>query len=296
MNVTTEEGLGAELFVNSATIIDQPEELRRRMSRDGYLFFCGLIPAEALHELYDAILAICQQHGWADAQGCMIGRPKVEGDPEYFGVYEQVQRLESFHALAHRPELTGVIKSLVQETVLVHPRNIARISPPNAQKFTTPPHQDFALIQGTTETYTAWIPLRNCPMSLGGLAVLAGSHMSGLLPVHKADGPGGVGVETRQLGLGWHTNDFKLGEVLIFNSMTIHKALPNKTSDQFRISVDYRYQGVSQPIVHDGLDPHYNLAGWSAVYRGWTRTDLQYYWRQYELRLVPRDMSLLDTH
>ena len=288
-------------FVDSIDIIgaereDWAETLRARMARDGYLFISGLAAPDALRDVYDAILSICQRYGWADPAGRAMGRPKPEGDPEYWEVYDQVQRLECFHGLAHLPELVRVIEALVQDKVLVHPRNIARISPPNAQKYTTPPHQDFVLIQATPETYTAWIPLRDCPMSLGGLAVLAGSHTTGILPVHRADGPGGVGVDTDQLGLEWHASDFKPGDVLIFHSMTIHRALPNTTTDQIRISVDYRYQGVSQPIVHDGLDPHYNLAGWPAIYRDWKCTDLQYYWRQYRLTLVPRDMSLLDTH
>src|SRR6266508_784122 len=194
-------------YTDSADLIGSnsvAEALRDRMARDGYLFFSALMPTEVLNAVYVSILEILQQNGWADREGRAIGRPKPEGDPEYWDVYNQVQHLESFHALAHRPELVNIIQMLVQDTVLVHPRNIARISPPNAQKYTTPPHQDFPLVQGTQQTYTAWIPLQDCPMTLGGLAILAGSHAVGVLPVHPADGPGGVGVDTDQLGLAWH--------------------------------------------------------------------------------------------
>ncbi len=283
-------------FLDSRDVLDQPAELRERMSRDGYLFISSLLPRQSLTAIHDAILDICRQKGWADAHGRAIGRPRPEGDPEYWEVYDLVQRLESFHALAHRPEIIRVIEAIVQEPVLVHPRNIARISPPNAQRYTTPPHQDFVLIQATPETYTAWIPLRDCPVELGNLAVLSGSHTLGILPVHKADGPGGVGVDTDQFGLEWHGGDFACGDTLIFHSMTVHKALPNLTPDQLRISADYRYQGVSQPIVHDGLDPHYNRLSWSMIYQGWQNTELQYYWRKHRLTLVPRDRSLLETH
>jgi len=283
-------------FVDSADAIDKPEVLRERMARDGYLFISGLLPAAPLREVYDAIMAICQKAEWADGNGKAIGRPKPEGDPEYWDVYGAVQKLECFHALAHRPELIKTIAALVQDDVLVHPRNIARISPPNATKFTTPPHQDFVLIQATPETYTGWFPLTDTPIERGGLAVLAGSHKLGLLPIHKADGPGGIGVDTDSLGLEWHTQAFNAGDVLVFHSVTVHKALPNVTADGIRLSVDYRYQGVSQPIVHDGLDPHYNLAGWPTIYRGWEDNDLKYYWRKFKLTVVPRDPSLLETH
>jgi hypothetical protein len=50
--------------------------------------------------------------------------------------------------------------------------------------------------------------------------------------------------------------------------------------------VDYRYQGVSQPLTEGSLLPHFNRLSWEEIYRGWSRTDLQYYWRQYDLHLA----------
>jgi hypothetical protein len=60
---------------------------------------------------------------------------------------------------------------------------------------------------------------------------------------------------------------------------------------QIRISTDYRYQGVSQPIVADGLEPHYGRVGWSEIYQGWHNGDFQYYWRDLKLNIVARDTS-----
>lgn len=278
-------------FVDSSESVGQPVVLRERMAQDGYLFMPGLLPEGAVRELYTAILDICQAKGWADAQGHAVGEPRLEGSPEFFDVYDVVQSLELFHAFAHRPEIVRVIRALVQEPVFVHPRNIARVSFPNAAFFTTPAHQDFVHIQATPETYTAWIPLSDCPQVLGGLAVLAGSHRLGLLPVHKANGAGGLGVDTDGLGLEWHTSDYHAGDVLIFHSMLVHKALPNLTPDSLRLSADYRYQGVSQPIVADGLEPHYGRLTWDDIYLGWQRSDLQYYWRDSPLKIVARDPS-----
>jgi hypothetical protein len=278
-------------FVDSSQVVDQPQELRARMARDGHLFLRGLLPATIVHGMYTAMMGICQQQGWADAQGRAQGEPRLEGTPEFWAVYDPVQRLEAFHAFAHRPEVLRVIGMLVQEPVFVHPRNIARISFPNAEHFTTPAHQDFVHIQATPETYTAWIPLSDCPKVLGGLAVLAGSHKLGLLPVHKADGAGGLGVDTDPLGLSWRTTDYMAGDVLIFHSLVVHKALPNRTRDQIRLSTDYRYQGVSQPIVTDGLEPHYGRLSWDEIYTGWTNTKIQYYWRNLNVKTVARDTS-----
>jgi ectoine hydroxylase-related dioxygenase (phytanoyl-CoA dioxygenase family) len=113
----------------------------------------------------------------------------------------------------------------------------------------------------------------------------------GILPVHKADGAGGLGIDTSELGLPWHTDDMAAGDALIFHSHTVHRALPNITESRLRFSVDYRYQGVSQPIVEDGLLPHYNRLSWDQIYAGWTNKKGQYYWQNLNLKAVPRDRS-----
>jgi hypothetical protein len=282
-------------FNDASDLLETPAALRSEMQTNGYLFLPGLLQPETVGEVYAEILRICQQQGWADAHGHPQGPPRLEGHDEFWEVYDPVQQLESFHALAHRPEILHVIEMLVQETPFPHPRNIARITFPQAEHFTTPPHQDHALIQGTPETYTVWMPLSDCPQELGCLTVLAGSHTRSLLPIHKASGPGGVGVDTEDLGLEWHGSDFQAGDVLIFHSHTVHKALPNRTSDRLRISVDFRYQGASQPIVEDGLLPHYGRLSWDEIYVGWSRPALQYYWRDAPLKIVERDRSLLDS-
>ncbi len=278
-------------FLDSSAALDKPALLRGRMARYGYLYLPGLLPAGIVHDMHAAILNICIRHGWLDTQGHPRDSARLEGSPEFFEVYDDVQRLEAFHAFAHRPEVLHVMELLVQEVVLVHPRNIARISFPHAEHFTTPAHQDYVHIQATPETYTAWTPLSDCPQSLGGLAVLAGSHKLGLLPVHKASGAGGLGIDTEGIDLLWRTADYRAGDVLIFHSFAVHKALPNRTVDRVRLSTDYRYQGISKPIVSDGLEPHYGRLGWPEIYKGWQRDDLQYYWRKMPLKTVARDPS-----
>ncbi len=74
----------------------------------------------------------------------------------------------------------------------------------------------------------------------------------------------------------------------------MHKALPNLTPDRLRLSVDYRYSGVSQPIVAKELLPHGNPISWEEIYAGWQSQDLQYYWKKFELNLVPLDPSYND--
>lgn len=278
-------------FTDSSNLLGQPAALRARMQQDGYLYLPGLVPTAAVGEVYDTIMRFCQDCGWADSEGHAQGPARLEGSAEFWEVYDRIQASETFHAFAHRPELLNLIEVLVQETPFLHPRNIARITFPQTEHFTTPAHQDYVHIQGTPDVYTTWIPLSDCPQELGGVAVLAGSHVHDILPVHRASGAGGLGIDTEELALPWHTIDYQRGDVLVFHSHTVHKGLPNRTTNRLRFSVDYRYQGVSGAIVEDGLIPHYNRLGWEKIYQGWTRQDLQYYWRDLPLNTVQRDRS-----
>ena len=51
-------------FLVSTDVMDSPEELRRRMRRDGYLFLPGLLPPDRVLHLRRRILDICARHGW----------------------------------------------------------------------------------------------------------------------------------------------------------------------------------------------------------------------------------------
>ena len=78
----------------------------------------------------------------------------------------------------------------------------------------------------------------------------------------------------------------RAGDVLLFHSLCVHRGVPNTTPDRVRLSVDYRYQGISQPITPGSLLPHFNRRTWDEIYAGWERADLQYYWQRTSLSVV----------
>ncbi len=283
-----------EPFTESNEFLGHPEKLREQACQDGYLFFRKLIDTDSIKRLRHDFLEICHRHGWTQGgeslmDGIRIGGPFMEGDEGYWPVLDEFQSLESFHAFAHHPAILDMCDKLFGEKTLVHPRNIGRIMFPENTKYTTPAHQDFIHIRGTENTYTAWIPLGDCPKYLGGLSVLSGSHRSGVYPVQPALGAGGLGIDTDPLeanGMHWVSGDYDIGDALFFHSHAVHKALPNQTPDRIRLSVDYRYQGGSQPVTEGSLLPHFNRMPWEQIYEGWKSEDHQYYWKSYDLNLV----------
>ena len=281
--------------------MNHPEELRLRMSEEGYLFFRRLQNPDKLWALRREMLTTIQSGGWIVAgtdaiDGIAdISKQCTEGDVSYTDVYHEVYKLEAFHRSGHWPEVVGMVEKILGRPVLPHPQKIARLWFPKYTAHTTPIHQDFVHFQGNFETYTCWAPVGDCPIALGGLAVLPGSHkVNKVLDHHFSLGAGSLCVNTDELSGDWHSTNYEIGDTLIFPALTVHKALPNLTEDRLRVSLDNRYQAVDDPIAEHMLEPHLNIFNtlqWADVYRNWESDELKYYWKEHELTVIPRDFS-----
>jgi hypothetical protein len=247
--------------------------LRGRMFRHGYVFVRQAIPAREVAQVREQVLNLCAAAGWLDATKPPIEGfanlaypPTSEGKQDYFGVYKHVLKLPDFHNLPEHPNLRAVAGKLLDHpNPFVHPRRIGRITFPNFEVATTPPHQDHFYIRGAVETYSCWVPLGDVPAALGGLAVWPGSHRLGFREHDKTTvgAVGGRGVDPEQLALPeapvWHSIDFEAGDALFFHAFTVHKALPNLSGNRMRISTDNRYQRPEEAIEPGALRPHFDL-------------------------------------
>ena len=283
-------------FIESTNLLNNENELRQQISRDGYLFFRSLIDKKAVLRVREDITNILLGANWLDTGTNPINAETsrilpLDNTKEYLPVYDKIQQQQSFHGLAHEPAIMSVIKNLLGESVenvLPHPCKNFRAILPNQPKSTTAKHQDYPYIQGNTDVWTVWIPLGDCPVELGPLTVLVGSHELGLLPTNR----GLIEIAESELEKGgkvWASSPFELGDVLVFHCLTVHKGLPNISSDRLRLSVDYRYQRYTDPIMEDLLKPHKNRLTWKEVYKDWESDDYKYYWKQFDLNTVPRE-------
>ncbi len=281
-------------FVESSDIRDDGAALRRRADRDGYLFLRDFADKAAILEARRDMAAILAGVGWTDAgtdpDEAITSHPAVlAGTPDFTPVYDTIQCLESFHSLAHDAAILDLLAEILGPDVLLQPSNIARVIFPSGLEHTTPAHQDFVHIQGTPDVWTAWLPLGDCPESLGGLSVLTGSHKAGVLPVSKSLGAGGLRAHFERIGGEWVSSPFNVGDVLFFHSHTVHRGLPNRSGNRIRLSVDYRYQRASDPVMDKVLAPHQGRLSWEEVYKGWKSDRYQYHWQRFALQPVPKE-------
>lgn len=265
-------------LVESTEILDDPEALRSRLAQHGYLFFRGLLDEGEVTTVRTDILHALAGVGWlaagsdpADALPDDLIR--VEADDNWWGGYQAIQKLESFHRLGHDDALVGITRKLLgEDDILVHPRKIARVTYPN-NGVPTPPHQDYPYLQGASDVLTMWVPFGDASVEMGSLRILEGSHEIGLREPIRARGIGGLGVAADESDPNWRGADYRSGDVLVFFSFTVHWAPPNE-SNLMRLSADYRYQSAKEPVVDGSLGPHSRpmIPDWPELTVGWSTT------------------------
>jgi hypothetical protein len=270
-----------------------PFSLQEEINSRGYALIRGLIPRADIESVLGEVTKIL-----SDARWLLSGHNPLEHiadstaacgdpDPSFKRTYQQVFNLESFHALPHHPALKSVMNMLVGEQVLVHPKPIGRLIFPNCDSLTVHAHQDYRFMSGDPECFTVWIPLHDCPMDLGPLQILEGSNRFGVIN-HEDENLHVPEISVQALTEGdWVGGQINAGDVLIFHSLTVHAASPNR-SNRMRISMDCRFQSCARAI-HPG-----NLAfggesgkSWEATYARWRSNDLKYYWKGMPLKFQP---------
>jgi hypothetical protein len=285
-------------FIDSFALIGDGAALATRMRRDGYLFLPGLLPRDDVATVQRQVGTIARDAGWlrrdrpveaaiADMSGFC-----VDPDPTYLNTLRRINRVEGYHALKHHPVLIDLLERMLGGPILPHPRVLMRNIFPAREEYTTKAHQDFPNVQGTTEVYTAWMPLIDCPMQAGPLQIAAGSHTAGVYDFDIAGGAGGIEIKDPLEG-SWDCGDFVVGDVLLFHSMTVHKGVPNR-GDRLRMSMDVRYQLVSEPFNIDNANPDGQPLSWDEVYADWRSDVLKYYWQRLPLTLKPFDPVWFD--
>src|ERR1700678_220044 len=116
------------------------DELQEEIDTKGYVLIRELLPRHVVQSVLTDVTGILSAQSWLTPESSPLARLPRPGasfgdpDPIFKSVYQQVFNLESFHALPHQPTLKNVMKMLVGDQVLVHPKPIGRLIFPNCDR------------------------------------------------------------------------------------------------------------------------------------------------------------------
>ena len=238
-------------FQTANHLLNDFESLNANFQEEGYLFFRNILDADAVLKVKQEFIQVLQEQGIVRAGASEpiwtgAGLDQIDDDALY--------ALDSYQVLLDRESSQLLFERIFGEPVFLYRNTDIRFALPNDETHLTPSHQDHFFIRQTNRFRTAWIPLMKIELEVGGLALAARSHQLGLLEHVEHEtaysyifrGRKQRGVPLERMTQGWLTTDFRPGDLLIFHSLMIHRALPN-TSDRIRLSLDARHQPVSEP-------------------------------------------------
>ncbi len=234
---------------DSAPLLNDHKALRQRWETDGVLYFRDVIDQDSIAAVRAEYLARLQDVGMVaahESQPVWSGLNRLDGAlarPVGDDVWRGLVTSKSFHAVVSN--FLGEAPAWVP--IVVHraapPADPAKIGPDNFKAG----HQDGVYNYGI-DFITCWVPLMEIDETVGGLAVVPGSHHE----AHYGKHPGLAGVNRTGVfpDSAWRRPDYKPGDLLMFHSMTAHAGLPNR-SDKIRLSVDIRFlpSSVPKPIT-----------------------------------------------
>jgi hypothetical protein len=239
---------------DSNNILEDFGKLRERMAEDGYLLIRGFHDREQVLGARNEYLHQLQEMGRlapgsATEEGIIGLDNKGAGTqglnlehPELLKLMNSKRGVGFFDQFLGGPALTYDYKWL---------RAVAK------GEFTGAHYDIVYMGRGTHNLYTLWTPLGDISYEMGGLTVCLGSHnfdkikqTYGQMDVDRDNVSGWFSSDPVEVvdkfGGQWATTEFKAGDVMIFGMFLMHGSLTNIT-DQYRLSVDTRFQLASEP-------------------------------------------------
>ncbi|WP_309697490.1 phytanoyl-CoA dioxygenase family protein [Armatimonas sp.] len=277
----TDDAFG-ELRDSTAALSDGPA-LRQRMTHDGYLFFRGALNRDEVIQARQECVRRLHEAGLLEpGSDPMEAIPRRSPDGSlnlYFRAELAEDNLPLLKVLYDGP-MMEIFARLLDGPVLHYDFTWMRAVSPGGG---TAPHCDKVYMgRGTPKLFTAWTPLGDIPISVGGLIILEGSHkrqdITGNYLAQDVDsycenGPAAEAVQTgkihwehpetheawdgafshdppalrQQLGGRWLTTNYQMGDLLIFSMAALHASLDNQ-GNTIRLSSDTRYQRTDEPV------------------------------------------------
>lgn len=268
---------------------------REAWERDGVFVIKGLFDADLIKATRLDILRVLYSSGWitnADDEYPLANLKLRCAHPDlaYLRTYRRALKVARLYQLPHCESVDALAGRLGMGELFRLPRVILRVVFPGSTP--TPAHQDWATVRGYQGTATLWVPLIGCPLGVGPVCAIPGSHRRGLW-----ERTSGTSLQDEVVIVGdedrWAAADVGVTDAVLFRSLTVHRALPN-VSQLLRLSIDFRMQPLSEVLHPGSLLPPDGFRTWDDVYGPWTGAErrLSRYWRERHPPVEPASAGL----
>ncbi|AJC79902.1 phytanoyl-CoA dioxygenase protein [Rhizobium etli bv. phaseoli str. IE4803] len=252
------------------------EAIRRRYEEDGYVWLKGLLPRPEVIDFRRWVFSRLAETGLlAPGHDFALGIAAAEGVDWSLADRRlmSIVRSAAYEGFCAQPPLVRFMDAFLQGISYLHKRKLMRYTKPGTA-MATPAHYDLVYLRGgTNRLVTAWIPIGDIPVEMGGLVYLEGSHAIGrgmeaefrrrsgdLSPEerisaynsHMAEG-GWVSKDlpdmAERFDTRWLAADYEAGDVVLHSPYMIHAATTNQDpAGRLRLSTDIRFQNVDDEI------------------------------------------------
>jgi hypothetical protein len=288
---STNDGSAVVLMANGKTLSTAPDRLgylaptdpsvgveaiRRLYATQGYVWLKGLLPRRDVIDF----------RGFALSHLAESGLLKPGTDPSLgiasTGAFDRkladrrlmsLVRSSGYEGFCAQPCLSRLMDAFVEGLSYLHKRKIMRFTMPGTTT-ATPAHYDLVYLRGgTSRVVTAWIPIGDTSIEMGGLIYLEGSHAVGAaMEARFSSDNAGLSPEERvsaynrnmseggwvskdlpamaaRFDTRWLMADYEAGDVVLHSPYMIHASTTNRSVDGLiRLSTDIRYQNVDDEI------------------------------------------------
>jgi ectoine hydroxylase-related dioxygenase (phytanoyl-CoA dioxygenase family) len=236
-----------------------PEALRARYARDGYLYFKRLIDPDRVMAFRRYYFDILADTGLLDANTDPIdgiAGPAPDAALVRRLLFDVIVPSPEYEALCRCPELVDFFSGFLGGDVHLHKRKLIRHQRLQ-DTWTTPAHYDLVYLRGGTDQLcSAWIPLGDVPLEQGGLTYLEGSHVwceqfdrTATKKMVADSITFDLPALAQEHDARWLVADYAAGDVVIHSPYIVHAALDvTDAQNHMRLSTDIRYQRVQDPI------------------------------------------------
>jgi len=259
-------------LTDSTSLLDKPQELRKRFKQDGYLFLRQVLPRHvvmaARREVFQRMADVGEIADPAEAGIATGASHRADTEPDLGRFWKSVSEGPALRATSHGSAIAAVLSLVFGEPARPQDYMFLRAGPVGRA---TGLHFDYPFFtRNHDRVATVWLPIGDVPVSDGPLVVVEGSNQFRDLidPMigfdiskdnsRKADlGSDAVSFAAAR-GARLLTRDFEAGDIALFDMYTAHGSLDNHSSiNRVRLSCDVRWQPASLPFDerYFGSDP-----------------------------------------